>query len=784
MANTASRLSANGSLTINGSFDEINGGVSANGLVVYLDAGRIESYPGYGNKWIDLSGNNNDGTIVGNVRFVANGTSSYFNWPEQTDYNYVVGANTFDYQDCTIVFYADPTGTGFTTLFAAGQGDNLPYAYDLSLRTGSTGPSTAWYIPNSGNYNDWSSISVPTSNTIYYLNGTVAPAVNRDIANKAILFNPGAWNILGGTKKSIAFFNTWRYYLGSGGYPGRSWKGRIAALLLYNRPISESEQIKNYNYFAQRYGISSNTKPTVSQVAANSITQSIRYQTNGFDEVTYNPSSNNNVNLVQWSQDFTQSAGWFKAGSSLTGNAAIAPDGTMTANQLIVNNGGQSGWLDSGGYTPAFSANKPYTFSVYAKAGTGTPSQFYILVYGSYFSNRFDTNLGARFDLSTGTAYNEGNGTITSVGITYVGNGWYRCWMTATAAKDYVAGTSTQLIRTVYTTVGQYMYFWGYQIEQSTSPSIYVPTGANAIIANTFNQRTTNTGNTYIRGSYDEYSKMSPITDGLIFNIDPGYEGSYPGTGAAMYDTSPNRYKVDLLGNATPKYSSDYGGIIKFTGTLGNNEYANTNIPSRIITSTTNYTMSAWVKINPSIKSFAESNAYDITTGIISTNQTANTGYARGSAGSILGTNYFGGYGLYWYTYMYQGIKYIYLGFQNRVNTPTYAEASPAFTYTINDSCPYLNWTHVVGVLNVSGNFCGLYINGVLLNSTTASQIAVSPFDYPFPTIRLAWDGVAGGSAAPKNIDGDIGPMSIWNRALSISEIQQIYSSQRSRFGV
>jgi hypothetical protein len=275
---------------------------------------------------------------------------------------------------------------------------------------------------------------------------------------------------------------------------------------------------------------------------------------------------------------------------------------------------------------------------------------------------------------------------------------------------------------------------------------------------------------------------MSPITEGLIFNVDPGYDASYIGSGSTMYDTTQNRYRVDL--NNSPPYSSDFGGILKFTSTFGNNAWGNTSIPSEIITTTSNYTMSAWIKCNPTMKGLAETSFYNLATSAIVSPQ-ANTGYSYGSTGIILGNNNYGGYSLFWATRINNnGIKELTFGLSNRINTPSSQFASPSYSVTLNNSAVYLNWTHIVGVYNTSGNFCGFYVNGVLVNSTTTSQMSVGSFPLTYPTLRICSDGITGGNPTGRNFDGDTGPMSIWNRALSASEIQQMYNSQRSRFGV
>jgi type IV pilus assembly protein PilA len=43
--------------------------IVTNGLVLNLDAGNPASYPGTGNTWFDLSGNNNHGTLVNGVGY-------------------------------------------------------------------------------------------------------------------------------------------------------------------------------------------------------------------------------------------------------------------------------------------------------------------------------------------------------------------------------------------------------------------------------------------------------------------------------------------------------------------------------------------------------------------------------------------------------------------------------------------------------------------------------------------------------------------------------------------
>ena len=63
------------------------GGLIQSGLILYLDAGKLDSYSRTGSSWNDLSGNNNNGTLVLSPTFTTqgggvinlNGTTQYVN---------------------------------------------------------------------------------------------------------------------------------------------------------------------------------------------------------------------------------------------------------------------------------------------------------------------------------------------------------------------------------------------------------------------------------------------------------------------------------------------------------------------------------------------------------------------------------------------------------------------------------------------------------------------------------------------------------------------------------
>jgi hypothetical protein len=172
-------------------------------------------------------------------------------------------------------------------------------------------------------------------------------------------------------------------------------------------------------------------------------------------------------NLIAYSQEF-DNAYWVKnASTTITANAVSAPDGTTTADTMVIGS-----TLTPTGIYRQFNGSTGYSISCFAKQGT-TP----------YFSlsNNNVTPSFANFDLNAGTVLGSSGCTAS---ITSVGNGWYRCSVanTATAfgylilvAKSSDIGSSDPW-QTGAGVIGQTVYIWGAQLEQRSSVTAYTPT--------------------------------------------------------------------------------------------------------------------------------------------------------------------------------------------------------------------------------------------------------------------------------------------------------------------
>ena len=216
--------------------------VITDGLVLYLDAANSRSYPGTGTAWNDLSRGGNNGTLVNGPTFnsgnggsiVLDGTDDFVNCGNNSNLQIIQG---------TISSWVRTTtpGASFRGIIVKRlnvglfTNDGVLVTYDWGNgQSRSTGINIAdgkWknvamsFTDNTGS---------PSNNAIIYLNGSavLTTTVKYNSNNEEVLLGSGA-----------SFIST------------QCLNGNISTGLVYNRALSSTEILQNYNATKTRFGL-------------------------------------------------------------------------------------------------------------------------------------------------------------------------------------------------------------------------------------------------------------------------------------------------------------------------------------------------------------------------------------------------------------------------------------------------------------------------------------------------------------------------------------------------
>jgi hypothetical protein len=234
--------------------------IVTNGLVLWLDAGNIQSWAGTGyyydcgygcqyyasnpgctscnNKWVDLSGYGNDGTIQNSAPVLYNTSGGAFVLSSSNQGIQVTNSSSLTNLKTsqggsgitTLVWAKSTGGTGaWRKLIGHGDADNYIDLYQ--------NPSGYW---------------AQECGATLYVDGV-------NYANGAYYMPNSGWHQWGATNSNAGTLTNPTQTLTIGNEPNLSsypWTmGEIAIVQIYNRVLSTDEMLQNFNNQRQRFGV-------------------------------------------------------------------------------------------------------------------------------------------------------------------------------------------------------------------------------------------------------------------------------------------------------------------------------------------------------------------------------------------------------------------------------------------------------------------------------------------------------------------------------------------------
>jgi len=217
--------------------------IATDGLVLALDAANPKSYVSGSTTWNDLSGNNNSGSLINGPTFSSeNG-----------------GSIVFDGVDDYVSISQNINPSNITLEFVYKASVSSPYEYLISNARDCCGTYNGYelqIVDGVPRFSIWNSTQVGVNgiltltNQIYHLTATYEGSqlkiyqnsILTGTANSALgIGSPASYNLaIGGMGINPAFYNL----------TGNIYVGRV-----YNRALSASEILQNYNAQKSRYNL-------------------------------------------------------------------------------------------------------------------------------------------------------------------------------------------------------------------------------------------------------------------------------------------------------------------------------------------------------------------------------------------------------------------------------------------------------------------------------------------------------------------------------------------------
>ena len=213
------------------------------GLVLYLDAANTKSYPTTGTTWSDLSRRGNNGTLTNGPTFNSlNGGSIVFDGVD--DYVSCGNNSNLQIEQGTISAWVKTTspGAGFRGIitkqdnYGLFANNSVLVTYDWgNTQTRSTGINIADGTWKNIAMSFTTNTGTPSNNAIIYLNGSAILTTTIKQSNNTVEVQLARGGVSAGSTQLL--------------------NGNISTGLVYNRALSATEVLQNYNATKSRFGL-------------------------------------------------------------------------------------------------------------------------------------------------------------------------------------------------------------------------------------------------------------------------------------------------------------------------------------------------------------------------------------------------------------------------------------------------------------------------------------------------------------------------------------------------
>lgn len=571
----------------------VNTGIVQNGLICYLDAGNIRSYPGFGTTWYDLSGNNLNGALTNGPTYsglnggciVFDGINDYIN----VSHNTLLSASTTNSFSLSAWFLSTVNGTS-STLEIVNKRNNTAgptyVSYGMSWRRVSTSDTIFARIGFTDNSVSDLNSSDLIQNNWYFVTETF-DGTNHKLYIDGILNQSGT--ISGKTILDDGLSLTINSYSGSSEFLA----GNTSSIQFYNRALSAAEVLQNYNATKQRYIYN---QPINSSGLLLGLDFSDNLTYTGLGNTVFDLSPNVYKGTLTNGPKFTNDR-----------NGGIIFDGVD--DQINFSSNLVNYTYDNFSFEFVAKPSATITTSAQSTSGiAGASGKRYIIEPTNEVSNGgFGVALGTNAVecMEHGGGYlpvllsHSANLSDVNHYCVVVNNKQSKLYINGEFIKDGLQSPRPNSVARNTATLG-FMYYGNY------AGTLYEYNFYNRVLSaneikSSFEQ---SRGKFGIKNNRDKSS--------LLLDLDFSNRVCYPGTGNTAFDLSGNNYNGNL--NSSPIFSRDQGGNFQFTGSQF------ITIPTSgplILTKNDNYSLNFWVYVNstqatntPSILEYADINSY------------------------------------------------------------------------------------------------------------------------------------------------------------------------------